>query len=368
MGPAPLAGQFYMLSSSAGWGGASGRPHLGRAFSVCRARAGRLEFLLEAIGPGTERLGALAPGEDAWVVGPLGIGFRDPAPGGRALLVGGGIGVAPLVIWEEALRARGTPTSTLLGFRNASFAEAARLFGGETAVATDDGTGGSHHGLVTDLVQEHLAPGDEVYACGPPAMLEAVRRICEARSVVRAARARGRHGLRLWRLLRLRGAHAPRLPAALRGRPRRVGGRPRRGLGMTVAPPRTTGLEVDLAGLQPRPSRPERLRNLGRDCCDPHVRRPRPGSAPLRRVRLQDDHARSPRGQCPAAPVGDPGRADQLHRAAEQGPGGLPATGPAGAGDAPRPPDRERGRLLAGGVRDARGGRRRTAPRSPPWS
>jgi dihydroorotate dehydrogenase electron transfer subunit len=182
-GPAPLAGQFYMLSSTAGWGGASGRPHLGRAFSVCRAREGRLEFLLEAIGPGTERLGALVPGEDTWVVGPLGIGFRDPAPGGRALLVGGGIGVAPLVIWEEALRARGIPTSTLLGFRNASFAEAARLFGGETAVATDDGTGGSHHGFVTDLVQERLAAGDEVYACGPPAMLEAVRRICAARSV-----------------------------------------------------------------------------------------------------------------------------------------------------------------------------------------
>ena len=63
---------------------ARGRPHLARAFSVCRARAARLEFLLEAIGPGTERLGALAPGEDAWLVGPLGIGFRDPAPGGRA--------------------------------------------------------------------------------------------------------------------------------------------------------------------------------------------------------------------------------------------------------------------------------------------
>ena len=182
-GPAPLAGQFYMLSSAARWGDASGRPHLGRAFSVCRSSAGRLEFLLEAIGPGTERLGVLVPGEDAWVVGPLGIGFRDPPPGKRALLVGGGIGVAPLVIWEEALRARGAPTSTLLGFRDASYAEAARLFGGDTAVATDDGAGGGHHGFVTDLVQERLAPGDEVYACGPPAMLEAVRRICEARSV-----------------------------------------------------------------------------------------------------------------------------------------------------------------------------------------
>ncbi len=193
-GPDPLAGQFYMLSAATGWGDASGRPHLGRAFSVCRtggnaplgssgASPRRLEFLLEAIGPGTERLGALTPGEDMWLVGPLGIGFRDPAPGRPALLVGGGIGVAPLVIWEEALRARGIPTSTLLGFRSGAFAEAAGLFEGETAVATDDGTGPGHHGLVTDLVEERLGPGDELYACGPAPMLEAVRRLCEARSV-----------------------------------------------------------------------------------------------------------------------------------------------------------------------------------------
>jgi NAD(P)H-flavin reductase len=182
-GPAPLAGQFYMLSTVTGWGGPAGRPHLGRAFSVCRAAGGRLEFLLDAIGPGTERLGELAPGNDVWVVGPLGIGFRPPAARARALLVGGGIGIAPLVIWEQALQHAGTPMAALLGFRNGSYAEAARLFGGETAVATDDGTGPGHHGLVTDLLEEHLAPGDEVYACGPVPMLEAVRQICAARSV-----------------------------------------------------------------------------------------------------------------------------------------------------------------------------------------
>jgi NAD(P)H-flavin reductase len=182
-GPAPLAGQFYMLSTAAGWGGASGRPHLGRAFSVCRAHGRRLEFLLEAIGPGTERLGALALGEDVWVVGPLGIGFADPAPGGRALLVGGGIGVAPLVIWQQALCGRGLHTMSLLGFRNDFYAQAARLFEGEVAVATDDGSGPGHDGLVTELLEEHLAPGDHVYACGPAPMLEAVRRICGARMV-----------------------------------------------------------------------------------------------------------------------------------------------------------------------------------------
>ena len=180
-GPAPAPGQFYMLAAAQGWGSESGRPHLGRAFSVCRVRDGRLEFLLEAIGPGTERLGELRAGDDAWVVGPLGIGFNEPPQGSRALLVGGGIGIAPLVIWAETLAG---PALSLLGFRDGSHAAAAGLVPGEVAVATDDGSGSpAHHGLVTDLLERELGATDVVYACGPPPMLEAVRTICVARGV-----------------------------------------------------------------------------------------------------------------------------------------------------------------------------------------
>ena len=180
-GPDPLPGQFYMLSSVAGWGDAGGRPHLGRAFSVCRASARRLDFLLEAIGPGTARLAAARPGESMWLVGPLGIGFTPPRAG-RALLVGGGIGVAPLVIWEHALRAREVEASTLLGFRDEAHAAGRGLFAGAATVATDDGSMG-RHGLVTELLEAELRDSDTVYACGPPPMLEAVRRICATRGV-----------------------------------------------------------------------------------------------------------------------------------------------------------------------------------------
>jgi NAD(P)H-flavin reductase len=96
------------------------------------------------------------------------------------VLVGGGIGIAPLVIWAEALQA---PALSLLGFRDGSYREAADLLPGDKAIATDDGTAGTHHGLVTDLLEAELAAGDVVYACGPPPMLEAVRRICVARRV-----------------------------------------------------------------------------------------------------------------------------------------------------------------------------------------
>ena len=179
-GPAPTPGQFYMLAGAHGWGGESGRPHLPRAFSVCRVRDGRLEFLLEAIGPGTERLAELDAGDGLWVMGPLGIGFAPPPAGSRAVLVGGGIGIAPLVIWGEALQA---PTLSLLGFRDGSYAEAAGLVPGDREIATDNGTHGTHHGLVTDLLERDLAATDVVYACGPHPMLEAVRRICVARGV-----------------------------------------------------------------------------------------------------------------------------------------------------------------------------------------
>jgi dihydroorotate dehydrogenase electron transfer subunit len=188
-GPAPAPGQFYMLSAAEGWGGESGRPHLGRAFSVCRARDGHLEFLLEAIGPGTARLAELGEGDHLALVGPLGIGFTHPPEGSRALLVGGGIGIAPLVIWAEALTGPGlsSPVSSplsLLGFRNGEYAEAAGLFPGHVLVATDDGTGPSaYHGLVTDLLERELAAADVIYACGPHPMLKAVRRICVARGI-----------------------------------------------------------------------------------------------------------------------------------------------------------------------------------------
>ena len=183
-GPAPRAGQFYMLAAAQRWGGgAEERPFLPRAFSVLRARDDRLEFMLEAVGPGTERLCELEPGDGLHVTGPLGIGFTEPPDDRRALLCGGGVGTAPLGIWQDELLARGEPAPALLGFRDADHAPGATLLH-NARVATDDGSHG-HHGLVTDLLADELETGAPavVYACGPPPMLEAVRALCAARAV-----------------------------------------------------------------------------------------------------------------------------------------------------------------------------------------
>ena len=107
-GPAPDPGQFYMLAAAEGWGGGGDeRPFLPRAFSVLRRRDdGTLEFLLEDVGPGTRRLCALRPGDGLWILGPLGSGFAPPRDGRRPLLVGGGVGIAPLAIWSDRPRRR----------------------------------------------------------------------------------------------------------------------------------------------------------------------------------------------------------------------------------------------------------------------
>ncbi len=200
-GPEPLPGQFYMLAAAGNWGG-DGRPFLPRAISVAEtgpaADGVRLDFLIEGIGPGTDRLCGLEPGEGVWVTGPLGNAFAEPreaSPGAAgAILVGGGIGVAPLALLRRRFSELGVPLRVLLGFRNREHSGGLELFCGsggdlcpEVRLASEDGHAG-HRGYVTDLLATMLVGDDAasavVYSCGPPAMLEAVRRMCADAGVV----------------------------------------------------------------------------------------------------------------------------------------------------------------------------------------
>jgi len=144
-----LPGQFFMLE-------APGRL-LPRPMSLCFAPAGELAFLIDAIGPGTRALCALGRGDRLSVLGPLGNGYRLDVP--RPLLVGGGIGVAPLPYLSDAL---GEPPA-LLGFRSDHHAEAAVLVPNATVV------------LEPTYVTEVLPDGYDLLACGPEPMLAAVR-------------------------------------------------------------------------------------------------------------------------------------------------------------------------------------------------
>jgi dihydroorotate dehydrogenase electron transfer subunit len=180
-GWAPVPGQFAMLATVERWGGGAGeRPYLPRAFSIARLVAGESHFLLEDVGPGTRRLCELHAGDQLWALGPLGHGFQLPDDGRRALLVGGGVGIAPLAILQDTLAAAApdTEVTVLLGFRDGPRAAGAALLD-RAHVATDDGSSG-HHGLVTDLLAAEIErdPHAVVYACGPAGMLEGVRVLC----------------------------------------------------------------------------------------------------------------------------------------------------------------------------------------------
>jgi dihydroorotate dehydrogenase electron transfer subunit len=145
-------GQFFMLTPP-------GRP-LPRPMSLCVAPQRELGFLVDPIGPGTRALCALRPGDDLAVLGPLGRGFDLDVE--RPLLVGGGIGIAPLPYLSERL---GEPPA-VLGFRTAWHAEAAALVP-NARVAVEPT-------LVTELLT-----GDEqdVLSCGPEPMLRALARL-----------------------------------------------------------------------------------------------------------------------------------------------------------------------------------------------
>ena len=146
-----VPGQFFMLE-------APGRL-LPRPMSLCLAPRGELAFLIDPIGPGTTALCELESGGALHVLGPLGNGFDLDLE--RPLLVGGGIGIAPLPYLSEAL---GRPPA-VLGFRSDRHAQAAELV--PNAQACVDPI------LVTQLIPD----GMDVLACGPQPMLEAVRAV-----------------------------------------------------------------------------------------------------------------------------------------------------------------------------------------------
>ncbi len=148
---------------------------LRRPFSIYRREDDGIAILYKRVGRGTERLAALVPGATLSLIGPLGNGFPLDIGTRRPILVGGGYGVAPLAFLAEALPHVGL---VLLGGRTGADVLCARDFedlGWGVELATQDGSLGKT-GLVTDLLNSHLAVGAEVelFACGPDGMLRAV--------------------------------------------------------------------------------------------------------------------------------------------------------------------------------------------------
>jgi dihydroorotate dehydrogenase electron transfer subunit len=178
--PGFAPGQFVMLSPGARGASERDDPLLPRPMAVYRERradgGAEVDVLYKISGRGTALLADARPGDRVRVVGPLGRGFPLPERGARALLVGGGTGIASL--YELAARAAaGADVRVLLGARSEGDLmgrdDFAALPGVTLRLATEDGSAGTR-GLVTALLEQELAAGEAwVYACGPTPMMRA---------------------------------------------------------------------------------------------------------------------------------------------------------------------------------------------------
>ena len=180
---APIAslarpGQFLMIHL----GNRTKDPLLRRPFSIHGILDDhRVMVLYRIVGTGTSLLSTLRHGDSISAIGPLGNSFPFPVPGEQAVLVAGGMGIAPLYFLAQVLQRNQGPTTTvLLGFSTSQeivCSDELKNLGVRLSLATEDGSLGSK-GLVTDLLDQHLSheltAKPIIYACGPRPMLKKV--------------------------------------------------------------------------------------------------------------------------------------------------------------------------------------------------
>lgn len=151
---------------------------LRRPISICSVSraAGTFDMVFQLKGIGTEILSKKRPGDLVDIIAPLGNPFAIPSADSKIAVVGGGIGIFPLLFLLKEYKA--SYKKAFLGFRSKEFVVLEEEFSshtGELLIATDDGSKGSK-GLVTELLQKDLAKGghDLIYTCGPMPMIKRV--------------------------------------------------------------------------------------------------------------------------------------------------------------------------------------------------
>ncbi|MBQ9888231.1 MAG: dihydroorotate dehydrogenase electron transfer subunit [Bacteroidales bacterium] len=149
---------------------------LRRPLSICDKEAGRLTIVYKVVGEGTRALSEMKEGTVLEVLTGLGRGFDPDACRCEALLVGGGLGAAPLYLLARELKAQGKKVTVVLGFNTADEIVMVREFEDicdTVAVSTLDGSVGVK-GFVTDAIAGMARSYDYFYTCGPVVMMKAV--------------------------------------------------------------------------------------------------------------------------------------------------------------------------------------------------
>ena len=174
-----LSGQFIHIKCSK-----DNYPLLRRPFSIHRIdkEKGEIFILFQVVGEGTKLLAQRVVGDDLDIMGPIGNGFNIYPESRKIMIVGGGIGVAPLLaLCEESIR-QGKEVRVLMGALKKELIlreESYKILGAKVDVATDDGSY-QYKGLVTDLLKRTIKEGwlaDQIFACGLKSMLKKISEI-----------------------------------------------------------------------------------------------------------------------------------------------------------------------------------------------
>jgi len=169
----PHPGTFAMLYVD------KGELLLPRPISICDAKSGTIKFVYQVVGRGTAVLAKKTKGDEIKILAPIGKGFylgKDArTPQKKVALVGGGIGIPPLLLLAKKLKQQGAEVHVYLGFRKDVFlGESFESVADSVFVATDDGSFG-FHGNAIDLIKQQNQTYDEFMACGPKPMLDALK-------------------------------------------------------------------------------------------------------------------------------------------------------------------------------------------------
>lgn len=152
---------------------------LPRPISICEIdkSAGRLRIVYRVAGAGTDEFSRYKAGDSVEIMGPLGNGF--PVRNKKAFLIGGGIGIPPMLELSKMLDCE---KQIILGYRDKLFMNEEFEANGSVYIATEDGSTGSH-GNVLDAIRENALNAEVIYACGPTPMLKAVKSYAEEHNI-----------------------------------------------------------------------------------------------------------------------------------------------------------------------------------------
>ena len=146
---------------------------LPRPISICEVCGNKLRIVYRVAGAGTAEFSAYEAGENIHILGPLGNGFPlDNMEGKKAILIGGGIGIPPMLELAKQLKCE---KEIVLGYRSAdTFLDDELKAYGNITIASDDGTIGTK-GTVIDAIKANNVTGDVIFTCGPTPMLRAIK-------------------------------------------------------------------------------------------------------------------------------------------------------------------------------------------------